>query len=301
MVGAEGKVGRFPLEAASVAVRSRLKAARAAVRRRLDEEEPEIFLVLGSGLGGLVDGVEDSVTIPFHEIPGFPRAGVEGHSGHLVFGTLEGRRVLLQAGRFHFYEGHPADVVVAPVRLAAALGAGIVILTNAAGGIAKPLEPGSIMLLDDHLNLMWRNPLPGPVHGGEGRLSDRGYDGRLSAMTRPYDPSLGARVMELAGEMRIPLYRGTYAAVLGPSYETPAEVRFLESAGAHAVGMSTVPEAIAAGALGLRVVAFSLITNRAAGMGSQKLDHREVMEVGRRAGGRLKSLLHALIRELPPD
>lgn len=297
MVGAEAMEGRFPLEAARAAVRSRL------------EEEPEIFLVLGSGLGGLADGVENSVIIPFQEIPGFPRAGVEGHSGHLVFGTLEGRRVLLQAGRFHFYERHPADVVVAPVRLAAALGAGIVILTNAAGGIAKPLEPGSIMLLDDHLNLMWRNPLPGPVHGAEGRLSepgadgrlsDHGGDGRLSGMTRPYDPSLGARIMELAGEMQIPLYRGTYAAVLGPSYETPAEVRFLESVGAHAVGMSTVPEAITAGALGLRVVAFSLITNRAAGMGSQKLDHRDVMEVGRRAGGRLKSLLHALIRDLPP-
>lgn len=270
---------RFPLEEARQAVRDRVA------------EEPEVFLVLGSGLSGLVRGVEDSVTIPFQDIPGFPSVGVEGHSGTLVFGRLEGRRVLLQAGRFHFYEGHPADVVVAPVRLAAALGARTVILTNAAGGIARGLEPGSIMLLDSHLDLTWRNPLLSLSHGVGARSPD---------MMGPYDPSLRRRIVELAREMRIPLHRGTYAAVLGPSYETPAEVRFLEKAGAHAVGMSTVPEALTAGALGLRVVAFSLITNRAAGLSSKTLDHQDVVDVGKRAGGKLKSLLQMLIRELPP-
>jgi len=265
-----------------------LEAAIARVRERIPES-PEVFLVLGSGLSGLADGVEDAVTIPFSEVPGFPQVGVAGHAGHLVFGVLEGKRVLMQAGRFHFYEGHPAEVVVAPVRLAAALGAGTVILTNAAGGIAKELEAGSIMLLDDHLNLMGRSPLAGPVHGSEDRFPD---------MSQPYDSGLQKKALELAGALGIPLSRGTYAAVLGPSYETPAEIRYLERAGAHAVGMSTVPEAITARALGLRVVGFSLITNRAAGMGNATLDHQEVLDVGDQAGEKLRALVRALIREL---
>jgi purine-nucleoside phosphorylase len=203
---------------------------------------------------------------------------------------MEGRWVLFQAGRFHFYEGHPADLVVAPVRLAAALGVKSVILTNAAGGIARGLGPGALMLLDDHLNLMGRSPLAGPVRAGEARFPD---------LVDPYDPPLQARALKVAGELGIPLYRGVYAAVLGPSYETPAEVRFLEKAGAHAVGMSTVPEAITAAALGLPVLGISLITNRAAGLGGETLDHQEVLDVGREAGGRMEQLLRALIREMP--
>lgn len=269
----------FPLDEAVRAVQERIQGV------------PEVFLVLGSGLSDLARGVEDPVTIPFQDVPGFPPVGVKGHSGRLVFGALAGRKVLLQAGRFHFYEGHPPEVVVASVRMAAGLGADTLILTNAAGGIAESLHPGSIMLLEDHLNLMGRNPLTGPVHGSEVRFPD---------MSRPYDPALQERVVELALEMGIDLERGTYAAVLGPSYETPAEIRFLRLAGAHAVGMSTVPEAITARALGLRVAALSLITNKAAGLGDRPLDHQEVLEVGKAAGGRLKRLLLALIRNLPP-
>jgi len=254
--------------------------------------KPEVFLVLGSGLNGLAEAVTEESAVSLREVPGFPDVGVAGHAGRLLIGRLEGKRVLLQAGRFHLYEGHPADVVVAPVRLAAALGAKTVILTNAAGGIGEGLVPGSIMLLDDHLDLTGRSPLSGPVLEEEARFPD------LSA---PYDRALQEQVLRVAAELRIRLFRGTYAAVLGPSYETPAEVRFLERIGASAVGMSTVPEAITARALGLRVLGFSLITNRAAGLGNGPLDHVEVLEVGKAAGGQLERLIRAFLRrEGPP-
>ncbi len=268
-----------------------LREAVEAVRKRISFQ-PEVFLVLGSGLSDLAEEIQEATNIPFAEIPGFPRVGVKGHSGRLVSGILEGRNVLIQAGRFHFYEGHPAQVVVAPVRLAAALGAETLILTNAAGGIGAGLEPGSIMLLEDYLNLMGRNPLVGPVQGTEVRFPD---------MSCPFDMSLQELALRLAGDLGIPLQKGTYAAVLGPSYETPAEIRFMERIGAHAVGMSTVPETITAGALGLRVAAFSLITNRAAGLPGSVLDHEEVLEVGKRAGGQLMDLLRGLIRDLPRE
>jgi len=262
-----------------------LEKAAAAVREKIPEP-PEVHLILGSGLGSLADGLENPVTIPFGEVPGFPQAGVVGHAGHLAFGVLEGKRVLMQAGRFHFYEGHPAEIVVAPVRLAAALGVETVILTNAAGGIGKDLGPGAIMLLDDHLNLMGRSPLAGPVQGSEERFPD---------MSEPYDSTLQEKAMELAESLGIRLQRGTYAAVLGPSYETPAEIRYLQGAGADAVGMSTVPEAVTARALGMRVMGFSLITNRASGLGSTPLDHQKVLDVGRDAGDQLKRLIRALL------
>ena len=229
-------------------------------------ERPDVFLVLGSGLSGLAEGVTNGVSIPFDEVPGFPKSGVAGHAGRLVSGRVEGKRVLFQAGRFHFYEGHASGVVVAPVRLAAHLGAKTVILTNAAGSLDPGLSPGSLLLLDDHINLMGRSPLAGPVADGEERFPD---------MSAPYDKGLQGLALELARERGIPLSRGTYAAVLGPSYETPAEIRFLRLAGADAVGMSTVPEAITARALGMRVLAFSLITNQAAGLGSGLLNHDE--------------------------
>ncbi len=252
-------------------------------------KRPEVLVVLGSGLSGLAKGIPDSVSIPFSEVPGFPEVGVEGHAGRLVFGHMEGKAVLFQAGRFHFYEGHPQEVVAAPVRLAARLGAGTAIFTNAAGGIGGRFSPGSILLLDDHINLMGRNPLRGPATKGEVRFADLGH---------PYDPRLQELAMEVAREEKIPLERGVYAAVLGPSYETPAEIRFLRGAGADAVGMSTVPETITARALGMRVMAFSLITNAAAGLGSNQLDHADVLEMGRSAGGRLMRLIRAILPHL---
>jgi purine-nucleoside phosphorylase len=270
-------VSRFPFHEALGALQHRIV------------DPPELFLVLGSGLSGLAEGMEGAVSVPFEEVPGFPRVGVAGHAGRIVSGVLEGKRALVQAGRFHFYEGHSPEVVVAPLRLSAALGARVVILTNAAGGIRRDLEPGSLLLLDDHLNLMGRNPLVGPVREGENRFPD---------MSSPFDPALQALAREVATDLRIPLSRGVYAGVLGPSYETPAEIRFLERAGADAVGMSTVPEAVTAAALGLRTLGFSLITNRAAGTGGGQLRHEEVLEVGREAGGRLERLIRGVVRGL---
>jgi purine-nucleoside phosphorylase len=208
----------------------------------------------------------------------------------MVSGRVGGRAVLFQAGRFHFYEGHPPEAIVAPIRLAAHLGAQAVILTNAAGSINPRLEPGTILLLEDHINFMSRNPLIGPVRGGEERFPD---------MSSPYDGKLRETALSVAEEAGMQLARGVYAAVLGPTYETPAEIRFLRQAGADAVGMSTVPEAITARSLGMRVLAFSLITNLAAGLGGGSLHHGEVLEVGETAGGRLKDLIRALLPRLP--
>lgn len=253
-------------------------------------EEPNTFLVLGSGLSGIAKEVAGGVSIPFQDIPGFPKAAVAGHAGQFVSGRIGGRRVLVQAGRFHFYEGHDPSVVVAPVRLASALGAQTLLVTNAAGGIASGLNPGTILLLTDHLNLMGRNPLGGPVEGGELRFPD---------MSAPYDPALQLLAEEVAVEMGIPLPRGVYCAVLGPCYETPAEVRFLRTLGADAVGMSTVPEVITARARGMRVLGFSLITNKAAGLGSTVLDHQEVLEIGQAAGDKLQKLVSTILARLP--
>lgn len=256
--------------------------------------------------------VRDVVTVGFGEIPGFPEAGVAGHQGRFVAGRIGGRWVLVQQGRFHFYEGHPPEVVTAPVCLAAQLGVSGAIFTNAAGGLTPELGPGSILLLDDHLDFMGRHPhddlnlpgrhphhhlnragrhpLPSPVQGGGERFPN---------MRAPYDFRLQELALEVALEMRIPLSRGIYAGVSGPSYETRAEVRAIRAAGAHAVGMSTVPEVTMARALGLRVLAFSLITNRAAGLGVGLLDHQEVLDVGKAAGGRLQALVQAILAGWP--
>lgn len=252
---------------------------------------PEVVVVLGSGLSDLADAVEDPVVVPFGDMRGYPEPTVEGHGGRYVFGRLEGRRVLIQAGRFHFYEGHPAHHVAAPVRLAHALEADALLLTNAAGGVDRRLAPGDIVLLDDHLNLQWRSVLAGRARPGESRFPD---------MSAPYDPDLQALALATARELGLHLVRGTYAAVLGPSYETPAETRMLQRLGVDVVGMSTVPEVTVARALGLRVVAFALVTNRAAGLSGSPLSHAEVLELGRRAGARLGRLIRGVIRDLPP-
>ncbi len=252
------------------------------------DQSPEVHLVLGSGLGGLVARVEAPVSVPFADVPGFPATGVAGHAGEYVIGRLAGRRVLVQAGRFHLYEGYPVETVVAPVRIARSVGAAVTILTNAAGGLDPRMSPGDLMLIDDHVNLMWRHPLVGPVREGESRFPD---------MSRPYDPDLQRLAVESAAGLRVALRRGVYVGMLGPSYETPAEIRMLRGYGAHAVGMSTVPEAIVAAAGGTRVLAFSLITNMAAGMAGP-LDHGEVVHVGREAGTRLGSLIEEVLRRL---
>jgi len=254
-------------------------------------EKPEVFLVLGSGLSGLAEGIPNPVSIPYAEIPGFPEPGVAGHAGRLVSGRLEGTSVLFQAGRFHFYEGWEEETVVAPIRLAARLGARTVILTNAAGSLKPGLMPGDILLLEDQINFMARSPLLGAVEVGEESFPD---------MSCPYDSGLRELALDLALERKIPLSTGVYAAVLGPSYETPAEIGVLRKIGADAVGMSTVPEVITARALGMRVLALSLITNHAAGLGHGPLDHDEVLEMGRVAGGQLKELIRGLLARMAP-
>ena len=250
---------------------------------------PEMMVVLGSGLGGLGSALQESLEVPFSKIPGLPEAGVAGHQGSFRAGLLKGRRVLLQAGRFHLYEGHPPGVVATPVRVASQLGIERLILTNAAGGINRRFRPGSIMLIDDHLNFMWSSPLSGPVQDGEERFPD---------MSTPYDPAYQRLALEVAVEQEMELERGIYAGVLGPNYETPTEIRMLETLGADAVGMSTVPEVIVARAQGMRVLAFSLITNHAAGISPTPLSHEDVLAAGREAGPRLESLIRKVVERL---
>ena len=268
-----------------------VEAAARTLERRFGGT-PLVSIVLGSGLSELVEGVEDPVVVPFEEVPGLPTSGVVGHAGRFVYGRLEGRPVLLQAGRVHAYEGHPMEVVCAPVRIASALGVGAVIFTNASGGISRGLEPGTLLLLDDHLDLQLRAPLAGPVAPGEERFPD---------MSAPYDAELQRRALAAAAELGIHLPRGVYVAVLGPSYETPAEVAMLRTLGADVVGMSTVPEVITARARGLPVLAVSLVTNRAAGLSASRLSHDEVLETGRVAGRRLEALLRRIVRDLPQE
>ncbi len=251
---------------------------------------PEVAIVLGSGLGRLADRLEGARRIPYAEIPHFPSTTVVGHHGELVSGTLAGRPLLAQSGRFHLYEGHAAGVVAMPVRVMAALGVRTLILTNAAGGIRRTFARGALMMIADHVNLTFRNPLIGPVLPGEERFPD---------MSEPYDAGLRALAREVASSRRIPLHEGVYLQVLGPSYETPAEVRMAERMGADAIGMSTTVEVIAARAMGMRCLAFSTITNPASGTTAERLDHAEVMEVAARVSGDLESLVEGVVAGLP--
>jgi purine-nucleoside phosphorylase len=248
---------------------------------------PKVAIVLGSGLGSLVDRLEGAVAVPLTALPGLPALGVAGHGGSFVSGRLGGVDVLLQAGRYHVYEGHPLDVVVAPMRIMAALGVDVVVLTSAVGGIRRDLAPGDLVLLEDQVTFTFRSPLTGPVRPGESHFPD---------MSAPFDPELQALAVSVAGEERIALSRGTYAGVLGPQYETPAEIRMLQRLGCDVVGMSTVPEVIAAMASGVRCVGLSLVTNKAAGLSIERLSHDEVLAAGRSSAARFERLIVALVR-----
>ncbi|HEX6536736.1 MAG TPA: purine-nucleoside phosphorylase [Gemmatimonadaceae bacterium] len=263
-------------------------AAARAIRARVGHIEPAIALVLGSGLGGLVRRVEERVEVPFAELPGLPRSTVAGHAGRVVAGTLAGTAVVMFAGRFHLYEGHDPTIAALPARIAHALGARALFVSNAAGGIRRTFRAGDLMLIRDHINLTGRNPLAGPVLPGETRFPD---------MSDPYDPALLGAMRAAALTVGVPVVEGVYAALLGPSYETPAEVRMLERLGADAVGMSTVPEVIAARALGLRVAGVSCITNAAAGLSAAALSHEEVLVVGRRVEGAFERLVTEFVRQ----
>lgn len=245
-------------------------------------ERPLLGLVLGSGLGGFADSLTEPVRIPYAEIDGFPTTTVAGHGGELVFGSCDGARVLCLSGRIHLYEGHAPSRVVYGVRLLAALGCRAVILTNAAGSTRADLAPGSLVLLRDHVNLTGQNPLVGPEEPPFPRFPD---------MTRVYDEGLRALAHDAARASSTELVDGVYAGVLGPSYETPAEVAMIAKLGADVVGMSTVHEAIALCHRGVRVGALSLVTNFAAGLSERPLDHAEVQAMGVAARGKLETLM----------
>jgi purine-nucleoside phosphorylase len=248
---------------------------------------PAVGLVLGSGLGAFADSVEAATRIPFGEIPHCPRSGVAGHKGELVLGRASGVGVALLAGRVHHYEGHSMSDVVFPVRLLGRLGVKTLILTNAAGSVNVNFKPGELMIIDDHINLMGGNPLIGP--------NEESLGPRFPDMSEAYDPALRKLAEQAAWKAGVPVRHGVYLAVAGPSYETPAEVRMARTLGADAVGMSTVPEVIAARHMGMKVLGLSCLTNMAAGVTKQKLDHREVMAVGERVKTGLMDLLGLVI------
>jgi purine-nucleoside phosphorylase len=266
-------------------------AAAEHLRSRIDPL-PRIVIVLGSGLGLLEDGLDDRVVVPFADIPGFPRATVVGHAGRYAAGKLAGVDVLLQCGRFHLYEGGGHEAVAAPVRVAAALGARVVVFTNACGGVRRTLEAGDLVMLDDHINWMFQSPLSGPVQPGETRFPD---------MSAPYDAELRELARAAALEVGERLEEGTYAGVLGPQYETAAEVRMLERLGADVVGMSTVPEVIVARAIGLRCMGFSVVANKAVGLFVGTLSHEDVIAQVHAGGTRLARILDALLPRIAAE
>jgi purine-nucleoside phosphorylase len=266
------------------------RVAADAIRPHLGWHAPVAAIVLGSGLGPLAEDIDGAVKIPYREIPGFPSATVAGHAGALIAGRLAGRPVVALAGRFHAYEGHDIRLTAFPIRVVHALGAATLIVSNAAGGVNRLWQPGDLMLIRDHINLMFRNPLIGQLEPGDVRFPD---------MSDPYDSQLAELARSVAAEQGRVLREGVYAALLGPSYETPAEVRMLAAFGADAVGMSTVPEVIVARAIGMRVLGLSCITNLACGLSNTPITHAEVLETTARAATAFRALVAGVVARLP--
>jgi purine-nucleoside phosphorylase len=256
-----------------------------AIKKRTSPEasRPAIGLVLGSGLGAFADTLEDLVKIPYRDLPHMPSSAVAGHDGNMCFGRVRGVQVVCMQGRVHLYEGHPVDRVVQGVRTMARLGVRAVLLTNAAGGLEPSWAPGDLMAVNDHINLTGVSPLVGP--------NDDALGPRFPDMSVAYDPQLRAQLRAVAREAGIALREGVYAALLGPQYETPSEVRLVRSLGAQAIGMSTVPEVIALRHMGVGVGALSCITNLAAGIATHPLDHAEVEATARSRRAELSTLL----------
>jgi purine-nucleoside phosphorylase len=267
----------------------RVEEAAAHVRRRFGTV-PEVAVVLGSGLGAFAEGLADASRLPYAGIPHWPVSTVIGHAGVLVAGTSGGRPVLALAGRAHYYEGHPMSTVTFATRVLGRLGVKVLVLTNAAGGIDESFGPGTLMAIDDHINLMGSNPLIG--------ANEDRWGVRFPDMTDVYSARLRALAGQAARGASLDLRHGVYAGLHGPSYETPAEIRYLRAIGADAVGMSTVPEAIVARHMGIEVLGISCITNPAAGVLPEPLQHDEVMEVARRVSGQFIGLLETIVARL---
>ncbi len=266
-----------------------LDDAVAAIVARTDLR-PEVGVVLGSGLGGFADAVDDAVEIPYGEIPGWPVSTAVGHSGTLVLGSFGGVPVAVMKGRAHLYEGHPPPTVVFGVRVLGRLGISSLVLTNACGALDAAVTPGTLVAISDHLNLQGSSPLVGP--------NDDTLGPRFPDMSDAYDPAYRSLAHAAAGRLGLTLGEGVYAAWLGPAFETPAEIRMLRTLGADLVGMSTVPEVLAARHMGIRCLALSCVTNAAAGVLPEAIDHERVLEVGARAAGDLVALLREVVPAL---
>ncbi|HYO98600.1 MAG TPA: purine-nucleoside phosphorylase [Pyrinomonadaceae bacterium] len=277
------------METSSTTLYERAEHAARTIRAR-SAEEARVALVLGSGLGAFADDLEDAVAIPYEDVPGFARSTVEGHAGRLVVGRVAGVPLVVLQGRFHFYEGYTLDEVTFPIRVLGLLGVKALILTNAAGGLNNSFKQGALMLISDHLNLMGANPLRG--------VNDSRFGTRFPDMSDVYDREFQEATICEAQAMKTELKRGIYAALTGPSYETPAEIRMLRALGADAVGMSTVPEAIVARHMGIKVLGLSCITNMAAGVLDRPIDHAEVMETGEQVRATFTELLRRTIPKL---
>jgi len=252
---------------------------------------PKIGIVLGSGLGNFVESVENAIVIPYSEIPHFHETTVEGHDGKLILGTVAGKEVIIQQGRFHAYEGHSMQEVVFPIRVMSTLGVTNLVLTNASGGINLNYKASDLVSIQDHINLMGTNPLIGP------NLNELGP--RFPDMTKAYHPELRALLDESAKEIGLNLKKGVYAGVLGPTYETPAEIHYLRTIGADMVGMSTVPETIAGNHLGMKVCGVSCITNMAAGIENEKLDHADIKDMALKVMENFSQLLKGFLKRIP--
>jgi purine-nucleoside phosphorylase len=266
-----------------------IEKARRFIRAK-DGRRPDAVVVLGSGLGFLGDEAKDATRIPYGKIPGFPVSTVEGHAGRLVIGKLAGRVCAIMQGRFHHYEGYTLAEVAFPLRALLGLGEKNLVITNAAGGINTGFTPGDLMIISDHINLMTDNPLVGP--------NDPELGPRFPDMSESYDPALRALAFRVSGELGIPVKEGVYGAMGGPSYETPAEIRMLRLLGADAVGMSTVPEVIAANHMGARILGISCITNMGSGILHRKLDHAEVTETAERVKVKFGRLVKGIIERM---
>jgi len=251
---------------------------------------PKTVIVLGSGLGRFAAALEQPVTVPYGEIPGFSRSTVVGHSGNLVVGTISGERIAVMQGRIHAYEGHPGSAIATPIRILRKLGAERLILTNACGGLNKEMSPGSLVILEDHINFSQFNPLIGP--------NDDSIGPRFPDMSDPYDAALRAKLEEAARETGVVVKKGVYVFVLGPNFETAAEIRMYAKFGADVVGMSTVPECLVARHCGMKVACVSIVTNYGTGISSEPLTHHETLATAERAGQNLEQLLRAFLRQL---
>jgi xanthosine phosphorylase len=269
------------------------RAAVEVIRAKLPNFAPRVGLILGSGLGGIAAAIEEAAAIDYAHLPGFPAPSIEGHAGRLLLGRFAGVDVACLQGRVHLYEGVPAAAVNVLPRTLKALGCEILILTNAAGSLRPEIEPGALALIEDHINLLGQNPLVGP--------NDPTVGVRFPDLCGVYDLALRAQARAVAARLDIPLRSGVYLATLGPSFETPAEIRAFRALGADLVGMSTVPEAISARHCGLKVVGFSIVTNLAAGLGDQTLSHEQTLAVAAPAADRLHRLLEGLLEELARD